>query len=119
MSIEVHGRTVEIDDEGFLVNLYEWDEDVREALIKQHEADGHIRVTETAKGMIGYFREYYRVYKAHPTLHQLGLIQKERQGEDSYDHESYKKSLYALFPHGPVHMLCKLAGLPKPVDELQ
>jgi len=24
-----------------------------------------------------------------------------------------------MFPHGPVHMLCKLAGLPKPSDEIE
>ena len=24
-----------------------------------------------------------------------------------------------LFPHGPVRMLCKLAGLPKPVNEVE
>ena len=119
MHIEIHGRTVEIDDEGFLVNLNEWNEDICEALIERHEADGHIPVTEAARDMIGCFRAYYRINKVHPSLYKLGLIEKKRRGNGSYDQKAYKAFLYGLFPHGPVHMLCKLAGLPKPTDELQ
>jgi sulfur relay (sulfurtransferase) DsrC/TusE family protein len=26
---------------------------------------------------------------------------------------------FELFPHGPVRMLCKLAGLPKPAHEVE
>jgi TusE/DsrC/DsvC family sulfur relay protein len=119
MSIEVHGRIVETDEEGFLIDPDEWDEDVGDALIKQHEADGHIPVSETARGMVGYFREHYRESKAHPTLNKLRLILTERHGKGFHDQEAYKKFLYGLFPHGPVRMLCKLAGIPKPTDELE
>jgi tRNA 2-thiouridine synthesizing protein E len=119
MGIKVHGEIVETDKEGFLVNPDRWDEDVGEALIKQHEADGHIPVGETARGMIGYFREHFRENEAHPTLHNLRLILTERHGKDLHDHRAYKMFLYGLFPHGPVRMLCKLAGIPKPTDELQ
>jgi sulfur relay (sulfurtransferase) DsrC/TusE family protein len=51
----------------------------------------------------------------HILLRTLG----RQHGEKFQDQEGYKRFLYDLFPHGPVRMLCKLAGLPKPVDETE
>ncbi|HHH39391.1 MAG TPA: sulfite reductase subunit gamma, partial [Sedimenticola sp.] len=45
MSIEVNGKTIATDEEGYLVNPEQWDEEVAEALVKQHEAAGHKKVT--------------------------------------------------------------------------
>lgn len=117
MSIEVNGTIIETDEEGFLINPNDWNEAVGEALIKQHEADGHKPVSDTAEGLIDYFREYYHENKTHPTMHQLVQTLGARHGEHFHDHEAYKNFLYELFPHGPVQMLCKLAGLPKPIDQ--
>ena len=119
MSIEVHGKIIETDEEGYLINLDDWNEDVAEALIKQHESDGHKPVSETARGLIAYFREYYQENKVHPSMHKLTLTLGKHHGEHFHDKEAYKNFLYELFPHGPVRMLCKLAGLPKPKDELE
>lgn len=119
MSIEVNGKVIETDEEGYLLNLDDWNEEVSEALIKQHEADGHKPVSETARGLIDYFREYYEENKTHPSMHKLLLTLGKREGEHFHDQESYKNHLYEMFPHGPVRMLCKLAGLPKPAHEVE
>jgi TusE/DsrC/DsvC family sulfur relay protein len=117
MYLDVNGAKVELDEEGFLVNPNDWNEAVRVALIRQHEADGHIAVSDTAAGLIDYFREYYSENKTHPTMHQLVQTLGAHQGEHFHDHEAYKEFLYELFPHGPIQMLCKLAGLPKPIEQ--
>jgi tRNA 2-thiouridine synthesizing protein E len=119
MSIEINDKIIETDEEGYLRNLDDWNNEVCEALIKQHEANGHKPVNETARGLIDYFREYYQENKVHPTMHKLVLTLGKHQGERFHDQESYKKFLYELFPHGPVRMLCKLAGLPKPAHEVE
>lgn len=71
MSIEVNGKIIETDEEGYLVNPNDWDEDVAEALIKHHEAAGHKIVTETGWELIKYFREYYEDHMKHPGMHIL------------------------------------------------
>ena len=119
MSIEVNGKIIETDEEGYLINRDDWNDEVCEALIKQHEADGHKPLSETARGLIDYFRAYYQENQVHPTMHKLVLTLGKNQGEHFREQESYKNFLYELFPHGPVRMLCKLAGLPKPVNEVE
>jgi TusE/DsrC/DsvC family sulfur relay protein len=119
MSIEVNGNIIETDEEGFLRNLDDWNEEVCEALIKQHEAVGHRPLSETARGLIDYFREYYQENKVHPSMHKLVLTLGKYEGKSFHDHEAYKAYLYDMFPHGPVYTLCKLAGLPKPSHEIE
>ena len=119
MSIEVNGKIIETDEEGFLRNLDDWNEEVCEALIKQHEAAGHKPLSETARGLIDYFREYYKENEMHPSMHKLVLTLGKYEGKTFHDQEAYKAYLYEMFPHGPVHMLCKLAGLPKPSHEIE
>ena len=47
MNITVNDKSIEIDEEGFLVDPRDWSEDVGLELVKQHEAAGHKKVTET------------------------------------------------------------------------
>jgi TusE/DsrC/DsvC family sulfur relay protein len=119
MSIEVNGKIIETDEEGYLINPNDWNEDVAEALIKQHESQGHQSVSETAWGLIMYFREYYQENKVHPSMHKLVLTLGKHHGKRFSDQEAYKAFLYELFPHGPMRMLCKLAGLPRPKDDIE
>ena len=119
MSIEVNGKIIGTDEEGYLLNRDDWNDEVCEALLKQHEADGFQPVSETARGLIDYFRVYYQENQVHPSMHKLVLTFGKKQGEHFRDQESFKNFLYEIFPQGPVRILCKLAGLPKPVDEIE
>jgi len=118
MSLEANGKTIQTNEEGYLVNPEDWSQDVMNALIKQHEAEGHKPLSETAIGLIEYFREYYAEYQKHPTMNQLIKELGMRQAEDFNEaDEEYKNFLYEMFPHGPIQMLSKLAGLPSPGNE--
>ncbi len=59
MTIEVNGKVIETDEEGYLVNLKEWNSEVMTSLIKQHEEDGHRPLSETAIGLVEYYRQFY------------------------------------------------------------
>jgi len=52
-------------------------------------------------------------------MHKLLAGRAKLESKQFADEESYKNFLYELFPHGPVRMLCKLAGLPNPKDEVE
>ncbi len=119
MSIEVNGRTIETDNEGYLLNPDDWDEDVAEALIQQHQAAGHKPVTETGWELIRFFREYYEDHMVHPSMHKLLVNRAKIHHKTFSEEENYRDFLYDLFPHGPIRMLCKLAGLPNPEHEVE
>jgi len=119
MSIEVNGKTIETDSEGYLLNQKDWDEDVMNALIKQHEADGHKPLSDTAIGVVEYTREYYDEHQKHPTMNKLIKELGERHKGKFSEAEDYKKFLYSMFPHGPTQKLAKLAGLHNPGNENQ
>jgi len=119
MSIEVNGKTIDTDSEGYLLNLKDWDEDVMNALIKQHEADGHKPLSDTAIGLVEFTREYYKEHQKHPTMNKLIKELDERHKGKFSEAEEYKNFLYSMFPHGPTQKLAKLAGLHNPGNENQ
>lgn len=99
--IEVAGRTLEINEEGFLVNPEEWDEDVAKVLAKVEE--GLDDLTDEHWAVIKYIRSYYLENNLAPMVRKLckssGLP---------------LRKIFELFPSGPAKGACKLAGLPKP-----
>lgn len=114
MALVVNGKTIETDAEGFLLDPDDWDEAVMDALIDAHQSAGHKPISETARGLIEYVREFYEDHQRHPTMHDLVNDLGRHKGESFRDAEAYKAFLYELFPHGPEQMLAKLAGLPAP-----
>ena len=119
MKLKVNNTELEIDEEDYLLNPEDWDEDVALALIAKHEADGHKKVTETGWELIRYFREYYEDHMMHPSMHRLLKDREKVESKVFNDEKSYREFLYELFSHGPINMLCKLAGLPKPSHEME
>ena len=119
MSIEVKGKIIETDEEGYLVNPEDWNEDVAEVLIKQHQEAGHKEVTEAGWQLINYFRDYYEDHMIHPSMRRLLNERAKLDGKHYEDEKDYRDYLYELFPHEPIRMLCKLAGLPNPKHEVE
>ena len=109
MMLEVNGRSVETNVQGFLANLEEWSEEFTK---EQAEKDG-IQLYNDHWELIYYFRDYYEENMVNPTMHSLvrSLGAKNRH---FHDQKAYEKHIYALFPKDPVHEICKLAGLPLP-----
>jgi len=115
MRLDVNNRTIETDAEGYLLNPAEWNEEVTR-LIATFEG---MTLTDTHWGLVGYVREYHKEHQRHPTMHNLVMSLGKQHGEGYSDRKAYEKFLYELFPKGPVQTLCKLAGLPKPMGDVQ
>lgn len=98
--IEVKGRRLELDADGHLAHLEEWDEDVARVLA---EVTG-IELTDEHWRVIAYLRTYWQRFAIAPIIRKLckdlGITQKQ---------------LIEWFPDGPLKNACKLAGLPKPM----
>lgn len=119
MNIDVLGKKINMDEEGYLINLDDWSDEFAEKMAFLQSQQDHMELTETHWGLIHYFRDYYDEHKTHPTMHQLAMTLGKHHGQHFLDHKVYERFLYKIFPHGPVQELCKLAGLPKPLLDIE
>ena len=112
MSLNVNGKIVETDEEGFLVNRDDWSEEVAAKLAESEKID----MKETHWGLVDAVREFFEESQKHPStldlIHMLGKHLKKSPAEERHELDNY---LYKLFPHGPDKQLAKIAGLPKPL----
>lgn len=115
MAFTVNGKTIETDEEGYLLNPEDWDEAVAEALAEQEG----VKLDDVRWGLIRYFREYYEDHMVHPTMHHLVKTLGKAHGDHYEDEKAYEKFLYQEFPTNPIAEIGKLAGLPKPVIEAE
>jgi len=106
MPIEVNGKSLEVDEEGYLSNLNDWEKDVAEIMANE---DG-IDLGEDHWEIINFLREYYEEYQIAPAVRVLTKAVGKKLGKD----KGNSKYLYELFPYGPGKQACKFAGLPKP-----
>ena len=106
MPIEVNGKSLEVDEEGYLANLNEWEPAVAEVMAK----DEGLELNDDHWEIINFLREYYEEYQIAPAVRVLTKAVGKKLGKD----KGNSKYLYELFPYGPGKQACKLAGLPKP-----
>jgi len=110
VAIEIEGKRIETDEQGFLLDFEDWSEE----FVEQTAAQDGLTLYDESWGLIGYFREYYQQNSSHPSMRQLVLELGRQSGERFHDRKQYEKFVYKLFPRDPIRELCKLAGLPKP-----
>jgi tRNA 2-thiouridine synthesizing protein E len=106
MGIEVNGTTYETDEEGYLVNLSDWNEDIGKAIAVTENVD----MSESHWEVVNFLRDYYNEYQIAPAVRVLTKAIGKQLGAD----KGNSKYLYELFPYGPAKQACKIAGLPKP-----
>jgi len=106
MTLEVDGRVLETDPEGYLRDISEWDASVAERMAR---ADG-IDLTESHWEVIRFLREYYDEYGVAPAIRILTKAMARQMGRE----KGNTRYLYRLFPDGPAKQACRYAGLPKP-----
>ncbi len=98
--VEVGGKQIEVDEDGFMVEPSLWSEDIVTAFAKLEDVE---QLTENHWKVINYLRDYYQKFGIAPMIRKLcketGFTLKE---------------IYEMFPSGPAKGACKLAGLPKP-----
>jgi dissimilatory sulfite reductase related protein len=105
-TIEVSGKTIEVDEEGYLQNRTDWNEEIANEMAKQDNCD----LTDNHWEVINFLREYYDEYQIAPAVRVLTKAIGKKLGAD----KGNSKYLYELFPYGPAKQACKYAGLPKP-----
>jgi tRNA 2-thiouridine synthesizing protein E len=97
--IELAGKQLHVNDEGFLTEYDEWDEQVGALLAKQID----IEMTDAHWKVIRFLREDY-----------------EREGETATSRRVQTvggvpvKEQFVLFPKKPAKKMAYIAGLPKP-----
>lgn len=106
MALDVGGKSIETDEEGYLVNRDDWSDDVAKAIAVAEGLD----MTESHWEVVNFLREYYEEYQIAPAVRVLTKAIGKKLGKD----KGNSKYLYELFPYGPAKQACKIAGLPKP-----
>jgi tRNA 2-thiouridine synthesizing protein E len=106
MPIEVGGKSIETDEEGYLVNLSDWNEEIAAKLAESE----NLEMTDDRWEIVNFLREYYQEYQIAPAVRVLTKAVGKKLGKD----KGTSKYLYELFPYGPAKQACKIAGLPKP-----
>ena len=104
--VELEGKSYEVDEEGYLVDLSTWDEKIA---VKMAELDD-AALTDSHWEVMNFLREYYEEYQIAPAVRVLTKAIGKKLGKD----KGNSKYLYELFPYGPAKQACKYAGLPKP-----
>ena len=99
--IEVNGRSIELSEEGFMLNPKEWDKEVAKLLAQEEE--GIEDMSEEHWSVVNYIREYFLEKNLAP------MVRKVCQSTGFP-----LKRIFELFPSGPAKGACKVAGLPKP-----
>ncbi|MEW6587320.1 MAG: TusE/DsrC/DsvC family sulfur relay protein [Nitrospirota bacterium] len=103
-AIEIEGKSIELDDEGYLTNPDDWNEKVACALAEMEKVHGVCPLTEQTMEVFKFLREYYKKYNAFPYARAVCT------------NVHNKECTMERFPDASIAW--KIAGLPKPPPEV-
>ncbi len=103
-SIEVSGRSIAINRDGFLVNFDDWDEDVAKVLADKES----IQLADCHWTAIRFMRDYYDTYEVAPSPR----VMIKEVGNKLHAFRCTNKTLEEIFPNGGCKQACRIAGLP-------
>lgn len=106
--LEVEGRSVGLDPEGYLVSLDAWSPAVAEAMARDEGRE----LTSEHWEIIDVLRDFYRRYEMAPAMRPLVKAVRQSLGEQ----KGQSLHLMRLFPESPAKVAARLAGLPKPTN---
>ena len=106
MQLEINGKAIETDPQGYLVNLSDWSQELASTLAEQDD----LPLSEAHWEVINMIRTYYHDHGTAPAMRTLTKLAKTELGAD----KGNSKYLYSLFPYGPGKQAARYAGLPKP-----
>lgn len=96
----ISGTTLEVDAEGFLQDPGQWNEQVAEAIAREH---GIEQLHDRHWLVINFMRKTFLETGAAPSIRTLG----KASGVEI-------KELYQIFPKGPAKLAARIGGIPKP-----
>ncbi|HEX6914311.1 MAG TPA: TusE/DsrC/DsvC family sulfur relay protein [Chitinophagaceae bacterium] len=100
MEREIAGKTVSVNEEGYLTDLTQWNESVAEELAKE----AHVNLSPKHWLLLKYLQDEYK--KNVPlSIRKIG-----KSGVVDI------KEFYQLFPNAPLKVSSKIAGIPKPAS---
>ena len=106
MSIEIHGKMIETDAEGYLVDPADWDETVASVLAQQEK----LELNERHWKIIRFMRKYYDEHQIAADARFVKKLLVDELG----DAKKASSRLFELFPYGYVQQACKIAGMKRP-----
>ena len=96
----IEGKTISVNEEGYLTNFTQWDKNIGEAISKEV----YIALTPRHWQVIDYLQDEFK--KESPlSIRKIG-----KSGVVDI------KEFYALFPNAPLKTATKIAGIPKPAS---
>jgi len=102
--IEVEGKKIELDDEGFLINPEDWNEKVACVLAEMEKVHFVCPLTEERMEIFKFIRQHYKKFKAFPFARAVCT------------NVHSKECTLEKFPDASIAW--KIAGLPKPPLEV-
>ncbi|HMD56392.1 MAG TPA: TusE/DsrC/DsvC family sulfur relay protein [Solirubrobacteraceae bacterium] len=99
-TVTLAGTSVELDDDGFLLDARQWNEQIAEEIAR---ANGIEELTDRHWQVVNFMRKSYLETGSAPSIRTLG----KASGVPI-------KELYELLPKGPAKLAAKIGGIPKP-----
>lgn len=105
-TLELAGKSYEVDEEGYLQDWQVWNEDIAREMARQDGLD----LSDAHWEVIRFLRSYFEKYQIAPMIKiltkEIAKVMGPEKGNTKY--------LYQLYPAGPAKQACRYAGLPKP-----
>ncbi len=106
MPLDIAGRSVPVDPEGYLLEPADWDETVAEELARQE----NIVLSREHRAVIEFMRAYYDDHQIVPDARHVIKFLAGYLGSGS----TGRNDLFRLFPYGYVKQACRIAGMRRP-----
>ncbi len=103
--IDIEGKKIQLDDEGFLVSPDEWNEKVACAIADREGVSETCPMTETRLEIFRFIREYYKKFNAFPYARAICT------------NIHTKECTLESFPDASIAW--KIAGLPQPPEHVR
>ncbi len=108
MRLEVNGKEIDVDRDGYLKNLAEWTPEIATAIALQE----NILLKAPHWEIIYLLQAFYGEFQLSPAMRALVKYAEIKLGQEK------GKSIYllSLFPPSPAKIASKIAGLPRPAN---
>jgi len=98
--VQVDGKTIDFDKDGFMIDPDVWDDQVACAIAVEEGIDD---LTDNHWAIVRFIRDYWRDNDLAPPVRMI-----------CKDVGVSVREIYKLFTSGPARGACRVAGLPKP-----
>jgi tRNA 2-thiouridine synthesizing protein E len=110
MTLELAGKVLDTDNEGYLTDPSVWSEE----LALQIASGESLEMNEDRWEIVRIVREHYEHTTCVPELRKVLKALREQSGPE----KGTRKHVYYLFPYGYGQQACKIAGMRKPLKVL-